>query len=202
MKLGIITDVHESVEFLQASLRRFEMLSVDQIVVIGDIFETGDRIGETCQMLADADVIGVWGNHDFGLCFETDDETREKYSDGVLDYMGSLLPRLEVEGCHFMHNEPWLDPMSLEDLWYFGGPPNGDFDLTRIFDSVPNRLMFAGHYHRWMLASPTGVTTWVGDETIWLDQGRYFVVVGALFSGNYAILDTETGEFQPFREQA
>ncbi len=91
--------------------------------MVGDVVETGERIEETCRLLSDAGVIGVWGNHDFGLCCDVSEETRETYSQEVIQYMGSLKPRLEIGDCLFTHIEPWLDPTLLEDLWFFGGLP-------------------------------------------------------------------------------
>ena len=44
MKLGLITDIHEQVEFLQIALDRFRQEQVDQVVVIGDVFEIIDDI--------------------------------------------------------------------------------------------------------------------------------------------------------------
>ena len=70
MKLGLITDIHEQNEPLRRTLDQFRREKVDQIVVIGDLFEMGERIEETYRLLADAKAIGVWGNHDFGLCVE------------------------------------------------------------------------------------------------------------------------------------
>lgn len=64
MKLGVLTDIHEHVENLRTALERFRVEQVDRIVVIGDVFEMGHRIKETCQLLSDAKAIGVWGNHD------------------------------------------------------------------------------------------------------------------------------------------
>ena len=55
-----------------------------RFVVIGDVFEMGERIEETCRILDDAKAIGVWGNHDYGLSFEPDDAVREKYSETVI----------------------------------------------------------------------------------------------------------------------
>jgi predicted phosphodiesterase len=46
MKLGLLTDIHEQVEFLRIALDRFRQDPVDQVVVIGDIFETGRRRSE------------------------------------------------------------------------------------------------------------------------------------------------------------
>jgi predicted phosphodiesterase len=198
MKLGLITDIHEHVEHLRTALRLFRSEGVEQIVVIGDVFEMGIRIEETCRLLAEAKVVGVWGNHDFGLCVDLDDDIRGKYPPAVLDFMTSLRPRLEVSGCHFSHVEPWLNPEELADLWYFDGPPNEHGQLERIFDAVPNRIMFAGHFHRWLLATPDGISDWTGDSPIRLEQGRYFVVLGALCEGHFAVFNTSTSELMPF----
>ena len=70
MQLGLICDIHEHVEHLQQALDHFSVCSVDRIVVIGDLFETGERIEELCRLLAAAGVVGVWGNHDYGLCVD------------------------------------------------------------------------------------------------------------------------------------
>lgn len=198
MKLGLITDIHEEVEHLRTALDCFRRSQVEQIVVIGDVFEMGGRIEETCRLLAEAKAIGVWGNHDFGLCFEPDDHVWARYPSVVIDYMTSLRPRLDVGGCHFTHVEPWLNPVDVADLWYFEGPPDEHGKLERIFNAVPNRVLFTGHYHKWLLATPEGITGWKGESPIRVDQGRYFVVVGALCEGRFAIFDTETSELLPF----
>jgi hypothetical protein len=115
--------------------------------------------------------------------------------------MTSLRPRLEVEGCYFTHVEPWLDPEEITDLWYFDGPPDEHFKLERIFNAVPNRVMFAGHFHQWLLATPKGIAAWNGRGPIRLLEGeRYFVVVGALCEGQFAVFDTETAVLMPFDE--
>jgi predicted phosphodiesterase len=200
MKLGLITDIHERVELLQLAIQYFRQQEVDQIVVIGDVFEMGERIAETCQLLADAKVIGVWGNHDFGLCVEPDDCLRATYGSGVLDYMTSLRPRLEISGYLFQHVEPWLNAAELMDLWYFEGMPDSAAKLSRIFESAPNRIFFAGHYHRWLLATPEELTKWAGEQPIRLESpNRYFVAIGALCDRWCAVFDTNSLELAPFR---
>jgi predicted phosphodiesterase len=200
MKLGLLTDIHEHVEFLAGALRRFERECVERIVVIGDVFEMGRRIDETCHLLAAAGAIGVWGNHDFGLCSNPDGETWARYPRGVLDYMTTLRPRLEIAGCHFTHVEPWLDPENVLDLWYFDGVPDDEVKLARIFAAVPQRHLFTGHFHQWLLATPGGIQGWLGYEPIVLDPGRYFVIIGALCQGRYATFDTESFELVPYND--
>jgi hypothetical protein len=201
MKLGLITDIHEDVELLQCALDRFDKEQVDEVVVIGDVFAMGERIEETCRLLADANAIGVWGNHDCGLCMSPDAEMRERYSSDVIDFMTSLQPRLDVAGCHFTHVEPWLNPEDIMDLWYYEGPPDEPNKLERIFKAVPNRVMFSGHYHRWLLATPDGISPWNGERPIrLLDDARYFVVIGAICEGRYAVFDSDTSVLMPFNE--
>ena len=197
MKLGLITDVHEHVEHLRVALEYCRKARVDRIVFIGDVVAMTERIEETCRLLADARVVGVWGNHDFGLCFNVSDEMRKRYSSTVIDFMTSLKPRLEIDGCLFAHIEPWLDPENIADLWYFGGPANVVENLDKIFGAGSHRFIFAGHYHQWLLAQPTGVSDWNGDQPVQLNDGRYFAVVGALCEGWMATFDTETGWLVP-----
>ena len=95
--------------------------------------------------------------------------------------MARLRPRLEVEGCLFTHVEPWLDPEKIEDLWYFEGPPETPEQVARIFAAVPTRVMFVGHYHRWLMVTPEGVRPWSGDVAVVLDAGdRYLVAIHAV----------------------
>ena len=202
MKLGLITDIHEHVEMLRRALDRFDRERVDQIVMIGDVWEMGEQIEETCRLLADANVVGVWGNHDYGLCVDPDEQVRKTYGAVVIDYMTSLKPRLDVADCHFTHVEPWLNPEIIDDLWYFDGPPDEHGKLERIFNSVPNRIMFAGHFHKWLLATPDGISPWNGRRPIRLSHDtRFFVIIGALCEGCYAVFDSDTSVLMPFNEK-
>ena len=58
MKLGLITDIHEHVEYLRLALELFGSERVDQVVVIGDVVETGSQLEETCRLLSQANAIG------------------------------------------------------------------------------------------------------------------------------------------------
>lgn len=198
MKLGLITDIHEHVGFLRLALNQLQREQVDQIVMLGDVFESGERMQETCELLADTQVIGVWGNHDLGLCNDPSPAFREKYGDTVIDFMSSLQPRLELDGCLFQHVEPWLNPNDILDMWYFEGVPDTPEKVARIFQAVPNRLCFAGHFHRWLMVTPDGMTDWTGETPVFLEEPeRYFVVIGALRYGRYAVFDTDTSELVP-----
>jgi hypothetical protein len=199
MKLGILADIHENADELRQAIAILEKHGIDRFVVLGDVFEMGHRIEETVRLLRDVAAVGVWGNHDIGLCFDPSVKVRQRYSAAVLDFMGSLQPRLEIDGCLFSHVEPWLDPHKIEDLWYFDGPPDTSEKLARSFAVVPNHVIFLGHFHRWLLGSTVGVMDWQGETPVNLDHGnQYLVVVHAVWAGKCALFDTNTNDLIPF----
>jgi predicted phosphodiesterase len=200
MRIGILTDIHEAVGELRRALAVLRRHGADRLVVVGDVCATHTDLEATVALLDEAGVVGVWGNHDFGLCRgNPTDEDRTRYSGRVLEFMGRLRPRLEVEGCLFTHVEPWLDPEEIEDLWFFEGPPESPERLARIFSAAPNRVMFVGHYHRWLLVTPGGVQSWSGGGPIVLGAGvRHLVAVDAVCQGHCALFDTATGLLTPF----
>src|SRR5688572_30421163 len=98
MKLGIVADIHEDLPRLALALQHFRQQGVEQVVVLGDVFDTGRRLQETVGLLAEARAVGVWRNHDLGLCHEPEQSLRERYGGPVLDFLGTLVPRLELAG--------------------------------------------------------------------------------------------------------
>ncbi len=137
MKLGILADIHEELEHLRRALDALRDRGADRLIVLGDLFELGHRLDATVELLDEAGAVGVWGNHDFGLCRDPHEDVRRRFNERTMAFMGRLGPRLEVEGCLFVHVEPWLDPERIEDLWYFDDEP-----------------WYRGHRRRWGSGSP------------------------------------------------
>jgi predicted phosphodiesterase len=199
MKLAILADIHEQTEQLRQAIAVLEQHGAERFVVLGDVFEMGKQIEETVALLRQINAVGVWGNHDVGLCFQPTEFVRQRYSPAVLDFMASLQPRLEIEGCLFTHVEPWLDPHKIEHLWYFDGPPDSPDKLARSFAAVSNTVIFLGHFHRWLLGTPAGVQPWRGEGPICLNStARHLVVIHAVWDGNCALYDTNTCVLTPF----
>jgi len=199
MRLGLLADIQEHNDDQRRALGALQAGHVDQVVLLGDLFELGERIEETCQLLKEVGAVGVWGNHDYGLCCDPDERLRGKYPMSVFDFMARLRPRREIDGCHFTHVEPWLNPEDITDLWYLGGPPDSPEKAARSFEAVPHRFVFVGHLHQWLLAQPGKVLEWRGEKPVILDPGhRHLVVVAALCDGRYAMFDTDTHELVPF----
>src|SRR5262249_30568135 len=146
-----------------------------------------------------AGAIGVWGNHDLGLCHEPEPELQEKYPGPVVDFAASLRPSLELEGYFFTHGLPHWDPTDLM-AYYLGEKPDQPEGVARSLAAVPHGVIFVGHFHRWLAATPSGRLTWEGGEPLHLrPEERWLVVVAAVLDGWCAVFDTDTRFLSPHR---
>jgi predicted phosphodiesterase len=199
MRLGILTDIHEDVTKLKLALQHCRQQGVEQIVLLGDVFENGRDLREAVTLLAEAKVVGVWGNHELGLCHKPDVTIQVRYAGPVLDFMKSLKPRLELDGCLFTHGLPGWDA-SDPAVFYLGEGPETTEGLASSFGASDHAVMFTGHFHRWLAATPQGALAWDGGSPICLpSQQRYLVVIAAVCDGWCAVFDTISRELLPHR---
>ena len=199
MKYGLLADIHESVEWLIAAIGHLEADEVDQVIVLGDVFETGSRLNGTTELLREARAIGVWGNHDFGLSYQPIDDVRARFYPDCMDFMTSLKPALEFEDCLVTHVEPYRDPFDLFELWSF----ENEAEISRSFEERTHRVMFHGHHHKWSARTPMGLLDWRGTSPLMLDPpNRYLIQVAALRDGNLAIYDSSTNILHPVQLRA
>jgi hypothetical protein len=198
MRIGLLADIHEHVEGLEAAIALCRRQRVDRLLTLGDIFETGEHFADTVDLLREADVEGVWGNHEFALYAGRGDSVESLFDWRTLDYMKRLTARREIEGVLFGHVLPCLDPTDVEQPWYVERAPVTPEAAARNFAAFPHRRMFVGHFHRWLAVTPDGPLAWVGDRPIQFSADvRYLVVVAAVRDGRCAIYDTETDVLTP-----
>src|SRR5579859_2291060 len=201
MRIGIVTDIHDQVDLLAQALAVLRAEAVDAIVTLGDntdLFGKWNAAREVASLLREAGVVGVWGNHDYGLCRNLTEEIRFRFLSPTCDYFASLHPRLELGGCHFTHVEPFLDPERPEHLWTFEGRPEDEDRTARSFAAFPHRAAFIGHFHRWLALTEAGRVEWDGTEPLHFEpEKRYLVVVAPLFRGAFAVIDTDRWVLDP-----
>jgi Calcineurin-like phosphoesterase superfamily domain len=199
MKIGMLSDIHEDVPHLGLALGRLRDEGADRLVVLGDVFETGRQLAETVALLTQAGAGGVWGNHELGLCHRPDPAVLARYPGPVVDYMATLQPRLEAEDCLFSHGLPCWDPAD-PAIYYLGLRPEDPAGLASCFAATDRRVIFVGHFHRWLIATPAGALPWDGSCPLRLaPPERYLVVVGAVLDGWCADYDTARGVLTPHR---
>ena len=196
MRLGLLADIHEAVGPLGRAVQELKALGVDSFVILGDVLDCGERVEETVSILAPLAGVGVWGNHDFGLCGEVPPAIRGRFSEAVLDYFSGLRPTVELAGCRFQHIDPHLDPGSFEDLWRFT-------TLEERIKGIGQRAearVFVGHHHRWEVVTPEREIEWEEGRVMRFESGqRYLTTVNAVADGWFAVLDTERDELRPLR---
>jgi hypothetical protein len=105
------------------------------------VFQMGSRLQETIALLAEAGAVGVWGNHDLGLCHEPEEPIEERYAGPVFDFMRTLHPRLELEGCLFTHGLPYYDPTD-PVVYYLGERPETAEGLALSFAASSHAVLF------------------------------------------------------------
>ncbi len=106
MRIGIVADIHEAIEALHGALAEFRSRQVDLVVSLGDACDTFSPVGrasEVVALLRGAGAVGVWGNHDVGLCVEVPERLRRVAGPEVLNYMAGMQPQLVVANCRFSH---------------------------------------------------------------------------------------------------
>jgi hypothetical protein len=198
MRIGLLADIHEDVDRLAAAIACCRRAGADRLLTLGDLYQDGRRFAETVQMLAEAEVSGVWGNHEMGICHEPDDWVKQAFDAPTLAYMAQLRPRLAIDGVLLAHVLPRHDPTDLMQPWYVDRLPETAAAAVPDFAAFPHRRMFLGHYHRWLVMTPAGAVPWSSADPLALDPAhRYLVAVAAVCDGWCAVYDTESDVLTP-----
>lgn len=196
MRLGLLADIHEAVEPLRLAVSELKAREVDSFVMLGDVLDHGERVEETVALLSALPGVGVWGNHDFGLCGEIHPSVRARFSAATLDYFSRLRPSVVLEGIRFQHIDPHLDPEQFVDLWRFPSIAERISGLARCSGS----RIFVGHLHKWGVYTPERRMPWDGEDAFrYLADERYLTIVNAVVSGWCAVLDSDRDLLEPVR---
>ncbi|NBV44805.1 MAG: metallophosphoesterase, partial [Planctomycetia bacterium] len=199
MRIGIIADIHEDLPALDAVLDLFARAGVGRVVVLGDLFFNGTHVAETVDRLRAAGAVGVFGNHDLGMCLDPDPEVRASHPARVFEFTRTLSARMEVADCLFCHGLPHWD--ATDPLASYGDhPADSAASRAAAFAATESRMIFVGHFHRWLGATPEGIISWVGTTPLAFDPCHgYLVLVAALEQGWCATYDPATARLVPFR---
>lgn len=200
MRLGLLADVHEDTARLAEAIVRCRLEGAERLVLLGDVFQSGERFDETVALLSKAHVEGVWGNHEFGICHQPDAVIEANFGGPTLEYMLRLRPRLEIAGALFSHVLPSLDPTDITQPWYVVNFPDTPEAAAAEFAAFPHARMFLGHYHRWAIATPQGPLEWSGERPVLFERGqRYLIGVAAVCDGFCAVYDTADDVLTPLK---
>lgn len=191
MRFGILADIHGHVDKLRQAVDMLRREHVDQFIVLGDLIFNSEHATETVAILTECGATGVWGNHELALCVEPDDEIRATYTPAVLDYFGTLTPRLELGDVLLSHTLPTSDPT--DPMAYYLEPhPFLAEARDECFRQYSQHAMITGHFHKWFAATPAGQLVWEGRQPLVLHpETRYLIICHAVMFDWTAVYDDQ-----------
>ena len=199
MKIGILADIHGNVENLEVALARLLEENVDKVILLGDIVESPRNAAKTVSLLNAHHAVGVWGNHELGLCIAPGPEILSSYTEPVAEFFSTLHSHFELDDLLFSHSFPSQDPTD-PVAYYLGSRPGEGGAADASFASFDHRIIFIGHFHRWFVSTPDSCLSWDGSDPIeFARDQRYLIVVHAVLYGWFAIYDDSTNVLTPLQ---
>ena len=154
-RLGIIGDLHGEHRRLDAVLDFFAGQSVDALICTGDVADGRGCINRCCELLADAEVLTVAGNHDRWLLEDrvrhvSGAHTRKDMTPDSVDYLERLPRWRRIETlrgplllCHGVEDN------DLGKVW--PGTPRSEVkrsaELDALLERDEYRYLINGHMH-------------------------------------------------------
>lgn len=185
-KFGLIGDVHQEHQRLASLLAYFDQHGAERVLCVGDISDGTGDLGKCIQMMKDASVESVAGNHDRWLLCGTMRDLPDALPASQLDagdrsYLAAL-PKTRFYDtrcgglllCHGMGDDD-MGQLRSEDEGYC---LEVNFEVQELV-AQRHGFVVAGHTHRTMVRR-IGETWFVNPGTLrgeratsaWLDLGR------------------------------
>ncbi len=190
--IGLFADVHGAQRTLVGALADCRAAGVEQIALLGDLFDRAEQADGCARALAGWPIVGVWGNHEREIA-------QAAAEDGALApetvrLLTALGEEVIVEDVCLMHEA--TDWGRVATLARLSGRAT-QAAAGREHDGV--RITFAGHTHHRAARDERGpIDLGRGVLTI-APARRYLINPGALVAGQYAIWDRGAGVVR-FRE--
>jgi predicted phosphodiesterase len=190
--VGLFADVHGSQGTLVRALEECREAGVDQIALLGDLFDRVEQADGCARALVGWPVVGVWGNHEREIVLDAAEHgTLETDTVQLLTGLGEVVLVEDVclmhEAAHWGRTDALARVLGRADH-------NG-----HLSHHARARITFAGHTHYRSARDERGPLD-VARGSLTLDPARrYLINPGALAAGQYAVWDREAGVVR-FRE--
>jgi diadenosine tetraphosphatase ApaH/serine/threonine PP2A family protein phosphatase len=214
MRLGIFSDVHANLEALQAVLKAYQELRIDQYICLGDIVGYGANPDECCRLVRSLTDMVVMGNHDAACCGRL---SPEWFNPAARTAVLAHQQWLDVAHIAWLSRLPYR--IELKDMWFCHGSPLrpeefpyivDEYDVEAIALHLPGRLplVFVGHTHRgtaFTYHERPRLEIWedARQAVKVLPENRYIFNVGSVgqprdgdWRASFAVFDTETYTFE------
>lgn len=159
---AIISDIHSNLEALQRVFDDIERRGIETVYCLGDIVGYGPQPAECLELIRQRAKISLCGNHDHAVFYEplnfnvsaeraafwtrsaVDEEQDPERRNRLWKFLGSLAPRVEIDGMLLVHGSPrkpineYLFP---DDV--YANPSK----LQSNFERMEQMTCFCGHTH-------------------------------------------------------
>lgn len=190
--IGLFADVHGARATLERALAGCREAGVDQIALLGDLFDRVEQADGCARALAGWPVVGVWGNHEREIALDAAAHgALEADTVRLLLGLGELIIVEDVclthEAARWGRDEPFARLFGRAERQ--GAPPGDD----------RARITFAGHTHYRAARDERGPLDLARGRLTLDPARRYLINPGALAAGQYAVWDRAAGIVR-FRE--
>ena len=213
-RVGIFSDIHGNLQALRQVLAELERLEVDSRICCGDVVGYGANPNECVEILREAGIPTIAGNHDHAALSLIDITYFNDVAKRAITWTRKML---------LPENEAWLRelPMSREVadmLFVHASPRNPDSwnyiitmgDARQSFQHFEQRACFIGHSHTpFIVENSNGNLSCPDTPAISLREAcRYLVNVGSVGQPRdrnpdacFAIYDREAGRIEIHRTE-
>jgi predicted phosphodiesterase len=184
--VGIFADVHGAQRTLASALAECRASGVEQIALLGDLFDRPEQAEGCALALADWPTIGVWGNHEREIVQRASEDGG--LSAQTVGFLVGLAEELVIEDVSLIHEAPqWGRSATLARLAMPLVASTADAEPSQA------RITFAGHTHHRAARDERGPIDLGRGVLTLAATRRYLINPGALLAGQYAIWNRETG---------
>jgi putative phosphoesterase len=201
MKIGIITDIHNNVDALNAVLDKFSSLGVEKIICSGDIIGIGPKPEETIKriMLLQNDIECVIGNHESYLIngIPTTVPNDEMMGHGEMEHHKWEHEKFSDESIRFIKTLPYTKTLKIcgktiyishysmnevnKCVNYIPNPSLNDLKI--MFSNIEADIIVYGHNH----------TSSINNESNkwYINSGSLGCPIGTINSARAGLLDLD-----------
>ena len=217
MRYAVLSDIHANLEALSAVLEALETLDVQHTVCCGDIVGYYSNPNECVDLLRDAGVLSVMGNHDraaasgaplsgSSVAVRAMDWTRGELTQDSRSYLGALPATREIDDCLLLFHGALHPPHRPENLHLLK-----DEDIRQtaaVFQARDTNARVAcyGHTHRraaLSIADEAEVTAHEASGAVSLETGSWLINPGSVGQPRdgtdtawFAVIDTDASQVQ------
>jgi putative phosphoesterase len=145
MKIGVVSDVHNSVEGLTYALEQLH--GCDAVLSLGDLVSDHRVTPDILRLAESAHIQGIAGNHEKTILLHSGSRLRYKLAPVDLAYLQALpaTREFEIDGRHvrMVHGAPWDDPTDYRCAYV----SESDTEALAALEATGTDLLLLGHTH-------------------------------------------------------